>query len=134
MKQTTFDETHDNADLMLANYYDSATEPIEPDIEQELSGTASITFSGTKPTVKVGGSYKTFTPVFSMEGTTVVRWFVSDENGDISGDTANYTIEHEGELLKLRVSQNYYLIGKVLVIQVVGSDNSTAQVEIEIVG
>jgi hypothetical protein len=108
-------------------------EPTEPDIEQELSGTASITFSGTKPTIKVGGSAKTFTPVFSVEGTIVTQWLISDENGDISGD-ANYTIEYEGELLKLRVSQNYYLVGKILIIQCVGSDNSTAQVEIEIVG
>lgn len=133
LSQQTFDPAHDNADLMLANYYNGSVEPVEPDIEQELSGTASITFSGTKPTVKVGGSWKTFTPVFSVEGTTVVKWLVSDENGDISGDT-NYTIEYEGELLKLRVSQNYYLIGKVLIAQCVGSDNSTAQVEIEIVG
>jgi hypothetical protein len=134
MKQTTFDEAHDNADLMLANYYNGSVEPVEPDIEQELSGTASITYSGTKPTIKVGGSQKTFTPAFSVEGTTVAQWLVSDENGDISGDTENYTIEYEGELLKLRVSQNYYLIGKVLIVQCVGSDNSTAQVEIEIVG
>ncbi len=133
MKQTTYDETHDNADLMLANYYDTATEPVEPDIEQELSGTASITFSGTKPTVKVGGSWKTFTPVFSVEGTTVAKWLISDENGDIGGDT-NYTIEYVGETLKLKVSQNYYLIGKVIIVQVVGSDGSSAQVEIEIVG
>lgn len=134
MKQTTFDENHDNAELMLANYYDTAMEPTAPDIEEELFSTASITFSGTKPTVKVGGSYKTFTPVFSMEGTTVDKWLVSDENGDISGDTENYTIERDGELLKLKVAANYYLIKKTLIVQVVGSDKSTAQVEIEIVG
>ena len=134
LSQQTFDPAHDNADLMLANYYSTSVEPTIPDIEEEILSTASITFSGTKPTVKVGGSYKTFTPVFSMEGTTVAKWFISDENGDISGDTENYTIEYEGELLKLRVSQNYYLIGKVLIIQCVGSDGSTAQVEIEIVG
>jgi hypothetical protein len=132
MKQTTFDETHDNADLMLANYYDSSVEPTEPDIEQELSGTASITFSGTKPTVKVGGSYKTFTPVFSVEGTTVAKWFVSDENGDISGDT-NYTIERDGEKLKLKVALNYNLIGTVLIVQVLGSDGSTAEVSVEVI-
>ena len=134
MKQTTFDEAHDNADLMLAGYYATSVKPFEPDIEQELSGTASIAFSGTKPTVKVGGSYKTFTPVFSTEGTTVAQWLISDENGDVSGDTDNYTIEFEGELMKLKVATNYYLIGKVLIVQVVGGDGSTAQVEIEIVG
>jgi hypothetical protein len=132
MKQTTYDETHDNADLMLANYYASSVEPTEPDIEQELFGTASITFSGTKPTVKVGGSYKTFTPVFSMEGTTVAKWFVSDENGDISGD-ANYTIERDGEKLKLKVALNYNLIGTVLIVQVLGSDGSTAEVSVEVI-
>lgn len=134
LSQQTFDPAHDNADLMLAGYYSTSVEPTEPDVEQELSGTASITFSGTKPTVKVGGSYKTFTPVFSTEGTTVAKWLISDENGDVSGDTENYIIEYDGELLKLRVSQNYYLIGKVLIIQCIGSDNSSAQLEIEIVG
>ena len=133
LSQQTFDPAHDNADLMLANYYVGSVEPTEPDIEQELSGTASITFSGTKPTVKVGGSYKTFTPVFSVEGTTVAKWLISDENGDISGDT-NYTIERDGELFKLKVAANYYLIGKVLIIQVVGTDGSTAEVSVEVIG
>jgi hypothetical protein len=132
MKQTTFDESHDNADLMLANYYAGSVEPTVPDIEQELSGTASIAFSGTKPTVKVGGSWKTFTPVFSVEGTTVVKWLVSDENGDISGDT-NYTIERDGEKLKLKVALNYNLIGTVLIIQVLGSDGSMAEISVEVI-
>lgn len=134
MKQTTFDENHDNAEFMLANYYDTAMEPTEPDIEAELVGTAAITFSGVSANIRVGGSFKTFTPVFSNEGTTVQSWLVSDENGDISSDTENYTIEYSGELLKLKVAQNYKLIGKVLIVQVVGSDKSTAQVEIGIVG
>ena len=133
LSQQTFDPTHDNADLMLAGYYSTSVEPTEPDIEQELYSTASITFSGTKPTVKVGGSYKTFTPVFSTEGTTVAKWLVSDESGDISGNE-NYTIEYEGELLKLKVATNYYLIGKVLIVQVVGSDGSTAEVSVEVIG
>lgn len=134
LSQQTFDPAHDNADLMLANYYQCSVEPVEPDIVAELSSTASITYSGTKPTIRVGGSVKTFTPVFSVEGTTVDKWLISDENGDISGDTDNYTIEREGELLKLKVAANYYLIKKILIVQCVGSDKSTAQVEIEIVG
>lgn len=134
MNQSTFNPFADNADLMLADFYVGSVEPVEPDIEEELSGTAEISYSGTKPTIKVGGSWKTFTPVFGGEGVTVDKWLVSDENGDISGDTENYTIEHEGELLKLKVAQNYYLVGKVLIIQCVGSDGSSAEVSIEIVG
>ena len=132
MKQTTFDESHDNKDLMLAGYWADGIEPVEPDVETELSGTAEISYSGTKPTIKVGGSEKTFTPIFSVEGTTVDKWFVSDENGDISGDT-NYTIERDGEKLKLKVALNYNLIGTVIIVQVVGSDGSTAEVSVEVI-
>ena len=134
LTQETFDPTHDNAELMLANYYDSPIEPEVPNIEEELKGTATITYSGTKPTIKVGGSTKVFTPAFSDETVTVSKWTISDENGDISGDTENYTIEYDGDKLRLKVSLNYYLIGKVLIVQLIGSDNSTAEVSIEIIG
>ena len=132
MSQSTFDQIHDNADLMLAGYYADGIEPVEPDIEVELAGTATISYSGIKPTIKVGGSAKTFTPVFSAEGTTVVRWFVSDENGDISGNT-NYTIERDGENLKIKVGLNYNLIGTILIVQLIGSDGSTAEVSVEVI-
>jgi hypothetical protein len=118
---------------MIADYWTSSVEPIEPDISTELAGTAVITYSGTAATVKVGGSYKTFTPAFSGEGVTVDKWLVSDEDGDISGDVDNYTIVHDGEKLKLKVAQNYNLISKVLIIQVVGTDKSTAQVSVEVI-
>lgn len=132
--QETYSPTLDNKELMLCNFYDSVIEPTEPDVKEEILGTAEITYSGTKPTIKVGGSWKIFTPVFSTEGTTADKWFISNENGDVSGDTDNYTIEYADQLLKIKVAQNYYLIGTVLIIQVVGSDGSTAQVEIEIMG
>jgi hypothetical protein len=132
MSQSTFDQIHDNADLMLAGYFADGVEPVEPDIEQELSGTATISYSGTKPTIKVGGSYKTFTPVFSIGGTTVMQWLVSDENGDISDD-ANYTIERDGENLKIKVGLNYNLIGTILIVQCVGSDGSIAELSVEVI-
>ena len=132
MSQSTFDQIHDSADLMLAGYFTDGVEPVEPDIEQEFAGTAIISYSGTKPTIKVGGSSKTFTPVFSVEGTTVVQWLVSDENGDVSGDT-NYTIERDGENLKIKVGLNYNLIGTVLIVQLVGSDGSTAELSVEVI-
>jgi hypothetical protein len=131
--QTLFNENTDNVDLMIADYWTSSVEPIEPDISTELAGTAVITYSGTAATVKVGGSYKTFTPAFGGEGVTVDKWLVSDEDGDISGDVDNYTIVYDGEKLKLKVAQNYNLISKVLIIQVVGTDKSTAQVSVEVI-
>ena len=132
--QETFNPNTDNAELMLADYWTSNVEPIVPDAETELKQTSAITYSGNAPTIKVGGSYKVFTPVFSDESVTVDKWTISDENGDISADTTNYTIEYDGDKLKLKVAQNYYLIGKVLIVQVVGSDGSTAEVSVEVIG
>lgn len=132
--QETFNPNTDNEELMLADYYGSNITPETPDVETELKQTASITYNGTAPTIKVGGSYKVFTPVFSGESVTVGKWTISDENGDISADTENYTIEYDGDKLKLKVAQNYYLIGTVLIVQVYGSDGSTAEVSVEVIG
>lgn len=132
LKQSTFDAVHDSADLMLAGYFADGIEPVEPDIQQELASTATIAYSGVKPTIKVGGSTKTFTPVFSVEGTTVAKWLVSDENGDISSNT-NYVVERDGELLKVKVGLNYNLIGTILIVQLVGSDESTAELMVEVI-
>ena len=131
--QETYNPTLDNKELMLCNYYNSEIAPEVQDIEAELKQTAAITYSGTKPTVKVGGSFKTFTPVFSTESTKVSKWTISDENGDISTDTENYTVKYDGDKLKLKIAQNYYLIGKVLIVQVFGTDGSAAEISVEVV-
>ena len=133
--QETFDPVHDNAELGICNYFDSPIEPrpSESDSHIELQQNATITYSGVKPTIKVGGSYKIFTPAFKDESATVSKWTVSDENGDISGNT-NYTIECIGNQMKLKVAQNYNLIGTVLIVQVIGTDNSTAEIQVEVIG
>ena len=131
--QETFDPIHDNAELMLANYYDSPIEPLVPDVVTELKSTATIAYSGTKPTIKVGGSAKIFTPAFSDETVVVDKWTVSDENGDIADDVENYTIEYDGNKLRLKVALNYGLIGKILIVQLIGSDGSTAEQSVEVI-
>lgn len=130
--QETYSPTLDNKELMLCNFYNSEITPEVSDVNESIIGTASITYNGTKPTVKVGGSYKIFTPNFSDESITVSKWVVSDENGDISGNT-NYILERDGDLLKLKVILNYNLIGKVLMVQLFGSDGSTATLSVEVV-
>ena len=132
MNQSTFNPSADNADLMLADFYVGSVEPVESDIKDKSTGTATISYSGTKPTIKVGGSTKTFSVAFDTEGTTVAQWLVCDENDDISDD-ANYTIERDGESLKVRVAQNYNLIGTILTVQAVGSDGSIAKVSVEVI-
>jgi hypothetical protein len=132
MSQSTFDANHDNAELMLADYYSTSVEPSMTNAENSTIRTATLTYSGTKPTIKIGGSWKTFTPVFSEEDVVVDSWFVCDEDGDISSDV-NYVVERDGEQLKLKVAKNYNLIGTVLTIHVTGSDKSNAEVKVEVV-
>ena len=118
---------------MLANYYDSPILPETPDSVVELHNPVAITYSGTQPTIKAGGNWKTFTPVFKDVNVTTKQWTISDENGDISTDTNNYAIEREGDKLKLRVAANYNLIGKVLIVQLIGTDESVAEISVEVV-
>ena len=132
--QETFDPIHDNAELMLANYYDSPILPEIPDPVVELHNPVVITYSGTQPTLRVGGNFKIFTPLFQDDGVTLQEWMVSDENGDIVSDTDNYIIEYDENKLKLKIARNYNLIGKVLVIQAVGSDGSVGEIKMEVVG
>lgn len=117
---------------MICNYYDSPIEPEPMNPDEITTGSATITYNGTKPTVKVGGSWKIFTPAFSDESVTVDKWIISDENGDISGDT-NYTTEQDGGKLKLKVALNYNLIGTVLIVQLFGSDGSMAELSVEVI-
>lgn len=131
--QEPFNPDTDNEELMIADFYKNSIEPEPTNPQEPVTTTVTITYSGTKPTIKVGGSAKTFTAVFKDESTTVSKWTVSDENGDISGNT-NYTIEYVGNQMKLKVAQNYNLIGTVLIVQVIGSDDSTAEIQIEVIG
>jgi hypothetical protein len=133
LKQDEFNSQTDNVDLMIADYWTSSVEPTVSDVNEELVGDAAITYSGTTATIKVGGSFKTFTPAFRNESVTVDKWTVSDENGDISGDTENYTIKYSGDKLQLKVALNYNLIGKILMIQLIGSDKSVAQLSVGVV-
>ena len=134
LKQSTFNPSADDAGLMLADYSSDGIEPIVPNTEQKSSGAATISYSGTKPTIKVGGSAKIFTPTFSTEGTTVSQWMVKYKEGEIGEEEIeHYTIEYKGDLLKLSVAQNYNLIGKVLIVQVIGSDGSMAEVGVEVI-
>lgn len=133
--QETFDPVHDNAELMLANYYSS---PIEPEVAgtvTELPKPAVITYSGNKPTLKVGGNFKTFTASFDSQGVSPRRWIISDENGnEITSEMTDYIVAYDGDKLKLKIARNYNLVNKVLIIQVIGTDGSAGEIKMEVVG
>lgn len=132
--QETFDPLHDNADLMLANYYDSQIEPEVLDTQVELHKPVTITYSGTQPTIKVGGNFKVFTPVFEDDNVKSYSWSISDKNGAIIENMEDYIIEYDENKMKLKIARKYELVGKVLIIQVKGTDGSTGEIQMEVVG
>ena len=116
MTQEQFDPARDNAELMIANYFDSS---IEPEIlikeETEIVTDLKITHSG-KPIVRAGGGYKTFTLKLCTDGELVdvaeiVSWSV-----DFSGneDKLEYTIKDN--IFKVKCMNDYSLIGQAFTI------------------
>ena len=138
--QDQFNQQNDNAELMIADYFEGAIEPTpakpvpvdeEPTVEVR---TATISYSGSKPTLKVGGSWKTFAAEFTNDSVMPKSWSVSDGTNIFSETTGDYTIEYIDNKLRLKVKSNYYLIGKILTIQVIGTDDSTAELAVEVIG
>ena len=146
LNQNVYVAQNDNAELMIADYYAHNILPEEPHVSEEDNGIstftgrsvvseATITYTGAKPTIKVGGSFKTFTAAFSNDGVVAKSWTIVDGVNDVTSSTEDYTIEYDlNNNLRLKVAQNYYLIGRVLTVQVVGTDGSMAEVQIEIIG
>jgi hypothetical protein len=132
--QETYSPTLDNKELMLCNYYDSPITPEILDTQTELQESVTITYNGTTPTVKVGGSQKIFTAIFHADDVVPQSWLLSDENGAITENMSDYTIEYEGNKMKLKVARDYNLIGKVLILQVIGTDGSSGELKVEVVG
>lgn len=140
MKQVTFDPVHDNAGLMLANYYDSEILPVEPN-EETLVNQFSITHNGAKAAVKIGGSEKVFTAQLPDDNHFDIQWSISD--GDKTYDCpyenntlvfGDYTITTADRTMKLKVGSNYDLIGTVLTVKAKCADKSTGELQVEVIG
>ena len=140
MKQTTFDPIHDNAERMLASYYNSEIAPIESN-EETLTNQFVITYNGTKAAVKVGGSEKVFTAQLPEDNYFDIRWSISD--GDKTYDCTyenntwtfgDYTIITTDRTMKLKVASNYDLIGTILTVKAKCADESTGELRVEVIG
>lgn len=112
MAQTQFDPSKDNADLGIADYWESA---VEPDIiEMEETPTVSdleIVYSG-KPAVRAGGGYKKFTLKARVDDKLVdtmedVEWSI-----DFDGNEDKLTCSVEGNIFRVKCVNDYSLIGK----------------------
>ena len=117
MAQTQFDPAKDNAELMIADYWESAVEP--EILETEEIPTVSdleITYSG-KPAVRAGGGYKKFVLKSRIDGKLVdcteeVSWSIDFPDGDLE----QLETSENANIIKVKCKPDYLLIGKTFTI------------------
>ena len=125
-KQDTFNPSKDNKELMLADYYSSSIMPTPiPDEKEEPE--LKIKFSNSA-TVKVGGSYKIFTAISDDEfSSDDILWRIEnlDEN--------EYSSILSNKSIKIKISKNYELIGKVFNLLLLYKGTKVDEVQVEVV-
>lgn len=143
LSQDLYNDTADNAKLMIADYFESEIEPkpIEPEQPGEPTPAEefTVTYNGTKPTVRVG-SKKVFTANLPADNDFDVVWKLSDGINTYSGgynNTTNtygdYTLTTTDRILTLQVAQNYDLVGTVLTVTAECADGSSGNIQVEVI-
>ena len=134
MAQDFFDPAKDNADLMIANYYESYVEPEILELEENPTfSDLEIVYAGS-PAVRAGGGYKKFTLKTRVDErlvdvTGIVEWSVDFNDGDKS------KLEHTettGNVFKVKCTNDYSLIGKTFTITAV-HEHSSKSIVVEVI-
>ena len=116
LAQDFFNPSTDNAELMIADYWESAVEPEL--LETEETPTISdleITYSG-QPAVRAGGGYKKITLKERTDGKLVdatgdISWFI-----DFDGNEDKLESIIQGNVFKVKCKNDYSLIGKTFTV------------------
>ena len=116
MTQEQFDPACDNAELMIANYFDSVVNPELLELEETPTVSClEITYSG-KPAVRAGGGYKKFCLKHRVDDKLVditddVEWSV-----DFGGNEDRLECSVQDNICKVKCKNDYSLIGQTFTI------------------
>lgn len=136
-KQDAFNPNTDNVEELIADYYQSSLPP-EEETEDTPStdGFMDITYSGTKPQIKCGGSFKSFTCALKNNDGSIIENFSPVWKVILpEGRDKDFEISIDNEKLKIKCLPVYDLIGSVVTIQATDqSTNITNSIEVEVVG
>ena len=125
------------------NYYSTILDKQEvPDKTVPVSTTyAEITYSGAKPQLKVGGSYKKFTVTF-YDGDGVIPhknglWLFKIDGEDVSNKIDIVVPANDDKLdenqIKLKIPKDDSYIGKILNLSYLTSENVNSSIDVEII-
>ena len=129
MTQEQFNAATDNAELMIANYYENKVEPELPELEETPTvNDLEIVYSG-KPAVRAGGGYKKFTVKVRendnlVDTTEDIEWSVDFPDGDIA-KLATSVVDNT---FKVKCLNDYSLIGKTFTITAQNAHGSASLV------
>lgn len=124
MTQEQFNPSVDNADLMIADYWESAVTPELPKVEEvPTASDLEIVYSGS-PAVRAGGGYKKFTLKTRIDGkladaTNDIEWSV-----DFGANTDKLEWIIQDHVFKIKCTNDYSLIGKTFTITAVNNQSS----------
>jgi hypothetical protein len=116
MTQEQFDPTRDNAELMIANYYDGVVNPEVLELEETPTiSDLEITYSGS-PAVRAGGGYKKFRLQSRIDDKLVdttddVEWSI-----DFGGNEDKLSCAVQDNIFKVKCTNDYLLIGSTFTI------------------
>lgn len=133
MTQEQFNPATDNAELMIANYYESAVEPEILEIEEiPTVSDLEIVYSGM-PAVRAGGGYKKFTLKARIDGKLVdvtdsVEWSIDFSDGDSS----KLEYSTKDNIFKVKCLADYELIGKTFTV-IAKSKYSSKSIIVEVI-
>ena len=133
MTQEQFNASTDNAELMIANYYENKVEPELPELEETPTvSDLEIVYSG-KPAVRAGGGYKKFTLKARVNGELVditedVEWSVDFPDGDITKLSTSVT----DNIFKVKCLNDYSLIRKTFIVTA-ESKKSSKSITVEVI-
>ena len=136
-QHTDYIETDDLGNVvgMWAGYYDTPITPTDP-IPEITDLTCNITYSGTSPQIKVGGSYKKLTATFYKNSTKIDpiigTWKFLIDGEDASDVITIIETETEPYQIKVKAPTDPEYIGKILTVQYV-TDKVTGSLNVDII-
>lgn len=157
LAQDNFDQHHDYIERdsnnkiigMWADYYNTVVSEEDPFIKH-ANYYSSITYSGVKPQIKLGGSYKKFTVNFYENGGSDEidfkkgewKFFIKVgeeiEGGYIDASSVIQVLTESSDLkenqIKVKFTGDSSFIGQILLISYIDENNIKSFIEMEIVG
>ena len=128
MTQEQFNPATDNVEKGLADYWQSAVEPELQELEEVPTVSClEITYSGS-PAVRAGGGYKKLTLKERIDGklvdvTGVINWSI-----DFDGLDDKLVCSHQDNIIKVKCTNDYSLIGRTFTITATTEYSSTSLV------